>query len=80
MILLNRQDFVDADGVVNEYAFRTALRSNADVFYLARWRVVGHDVAAQLTCDERGHEARAGLCERCGRGVTAQQVRDERKR
>lgn len=76
----NRKDFADEEGIVNEYAYRIALRSNADALYLSRWRMTGHEEAALEVCDEYGHEARAGICDRCGQPVTASEIREQRAR
>lgn len=62
---------VEQDGTVllNEYARRAHVRMLADAFYLARWRKRGHEVAAAETCARYGHDVRAGMCDRCLRGV-----------
>ena len=50
----------------NVYAERVLKRLVADVEYLRTLRADGAEEAARKTCEEYGHDARAGLCERCG--------------
>lgn len=56
-------------GVPAPYAARVLRRAIADLAYLAHLPVRGHDEAADVTCAEFGHDARAGWCDRCGRHV-----------
>lgn len=53
-------------GYPNVYAQRTKKRLAADAHYLLLQAKVGHAKAAEETCEKFGHDARAGLCERCG--------------
>lgn len=53
-------------GYPNIYAQRIKKRLTADAHYLLLQAKVGHPKAAEATCEEYGHDARAGLCERCG--------------
>ena len=53
----------------NVYAERALRRLVADVEYLRRLPNDGAEQAAVATCEEFGHDSRAGLCERCGARV-----------
>lgn len=53
-------------GIPNEYARRVRERLRADVAYLLLQADKGHAEAAGPVCAEYGHDARAGLCMRCG--------------
>lgn len=56
--------------MVNPYLERVKRRARADDFYLFWITAAGTEVGARMTCDAYGHDARAGICERCGtRGV-----------
>jgi len=52
--------------VRNHYAVRVLARYQADTVYLIRQQEVGHAIAATEVCKEFDHDARAGLCMRCG--------------
>lgn len=53
-------------GYPNIYAQRVKKRLVADAHYLLLQARVGHSKAAEETCEEYGHDARGGMCERCG--------------
>lgn len=50
----------------NEYAKRVKARLAADVAYLTLQAERGHGEAAPAVCERYGHDARSGLCMRCG--------------
>lgn len=66
---LDVQMFDPKTGWQNTYGRRVLNRLVADVEYLRTLRAEGAEQAAIKTCEEFGHEARAGLCERCGSRV-----------
>lgn len=58
------------------YVARVERRVVADAFFLGYARKTGDlDAAADQTCELFGHDARGGLCERCGCRVTAEEAR-----
>lgn len=53
-------------GQRNIYAERVLARLGADIDYLRTLAVTDGETAAYMTCEKHGHEARAGMCSRCG--------------
>lgn len=67
---MSRKAFIDPElGYPNVYALRAHNRLLADAYYLARFAQLGHSVAASMTCERYGHDARGGMCDRCGLGT-----------
>jgi hypothetical protein len=59
--------YVDPEtGTPSAYAARVGRRMAADAFFMDALHRVGLERAAELACDNFGHDARGGLCERCG--------------
>lgn len=68
--MVERVGTVDPDtGYQNVYAQRVKARLVADSHYLLGQAKEGHAMASTATCKEYGHDARAGLCMRCGARV-----------
>jgi hypothetical protein len=61
------------------YASRAEPEMRALLAYFARFEHVGHDVAAEEAC-RVSHDFVGARCKRCGKPVTAEDIREGRRR
>lgn len=61
--------FRGPEGEPMVYAAQVHRRSLADLYYLARVRLVGQPQAGLETCELYGHEPAGLRCQRCGQPV-----------